>query len=120
MFFFFSSRVVYMSACCPQQDVFELDSTTQQLRHWNCLFLASHREHSIPYGAKCYHIKLSRVIGRPSTLLHKKHTSAGLKRSQFRSLNTSSGWIYFSVAEIPGAVHINNSRAFRMPKLCEV
>jgi hypothetical protein len=44
---------------------FEQDSVAQQLRHCNCAFLAAQREHAIPYGAKCYHIKFSK--GRRET-----------------------------------------------------
>jgi hypothetical protein len=64
--FLFVSRVVYISAYCLQQNVFELDSTTQQLRHWNCLFLAAHREHAIPCGANVITYSFLRVSGHPS------------------------------------------------------
>jgi hypothetical protein len=52
----FLSRIVYM---WPSTKCFEHDSITQQLRHWNYLFLAARREHAIPCGAKCYHTNLS-------------------------------------------------------------
>jgi hypothetical protein len=62
--FSFIFRIVYVLACFLQYDVSEHDSIAQQLRHWNYLFLAARREHAIPCRAKCYHIKLSRAVGR--------------------------------------------------------
>jgi hypothetical protein len=59
--FSFIFRIVYMSACFLQYDVSKHDSIAQQLRHWNYLFLVARREHVIPCGANCYHIKLSRA-----------------------------------------------------------
>jgi hypothetical protein len=39
-----------------KQPIFDEYPSEDDEEHWNYLFLEAHREHAIPYGAKCYHI----------------------------------------------------------------